>query len=145
MDMDQMKPILILGAVGAMAYLLMKPAAHVTPPATGGGGTTPPVGGTNPPTGTGTNPPTNTTPPASTLTLKERLLTAAGESQLNPDQWNYYYQQLTGSYANIEGFGDGATRNGMSLSVDQFLAGAQTQGLSGLSEMRMWMFHPWAS
>jgi len=141
MDSESLKPLLIIGGIGAIAYIMMKdkPATPVviTPPPPAGSGTTPPVviipPPVTPPAGGGGG----GTPP---LTLRQKLLSRVASAgmapPLNPDQWNYYLHEETGQYANIEGFGDAATRNGMQMGIEQFLAGvtlpAGVSGLGGL-------------
>ena len=76
---------------------------------------------------------TGDTVTAAAADLRSRLVVAAGTtSGLNWDQWNYYHQQLTGSYASLDAAGLQRVDPMPAITVDQFLGYAGMGGLSPL-------------
>lgn len=69
-------------------------------------------------------------------TLRDRLVAAAGvTSGLNWDQWNYYLNQLTGSFAAEPGGFDRSLPAYQSMTVDAFLSAGGLGGLKGLAPL----------
>lgn len=95
-------------------------------PATNGGAATNGSGGNG-----GT-----TTPP----TLRDRLAAAAGTTQgLGWDEWNYYHQAVTGSYAAEPAGFDRAKPEFQSMTVEQFTGAI---GMAGLDPLYRALAHP---
>ena len=121
------------------------PAAPATPEPAGPNGATPAPPPSNPTPPSYTPPvqtPTPTAPAAPTLTLEQRIRAASGKRNaadtLTYDQWNYYFQQLTGGYGPaIEDAFPGLERSAQ-MTYAQFANALSNFGLGRLRQNRLW-------
>lgn len=77
------------------------------------------------------NLPTSITGPTSSVNLRQALLQKSGllpSGRLNFDQWNYYFQQVRGVYAQPQGLVSGD----LLLTVDEWMQLAQVSEATGL-------------